>query len=511
MSIEKITFSIESTEIKGFAYKTPFAFVDESQSLSVAYSRNVDSHTYVKKVTFLNMVGRNEVGEIVSYEPMHYVNLFILSKHIEEDKEDSNQLSKGLLHYFDFILRIQKEWDARYLEDYDPILDPPRPSWINFAQRKHQRSTYMYHKALKQSVVSKSGLAKSTAEAYMRAVVNFYKFHIRNGVIFDNPPFEFEIVKLHLEGGESSMKSHFSKDVHTTDLRLNFPKSKVNRGGKAPLSRRDLRPISNYHWRETEVILTETKRVRKNVKGTKKSVSLAIEYCLFFLLLRFSGLRKEEGSSLHLGQIVKPDLSKPMLRLGVGAEYGSLTKGVAGENKTRRTIVPSTIMQSLYEYSLSKRYKRRLEKFRRLCQQKIEEGDEAFFSSIDGVDPDKQYLFLSQNGLPFFLKLTELNNRWNEIRDTVNHNLDTQMEGTIHNLRSTFAVALFRMLLKVKDAESALAIVSECLGHEDLSTTLLYLQIAEDTPTGDEIWEDILDYLHVFKDLDEPESITPNR
>lgn len=50
-------------------------------------------------------------------------------------------------------------------------------------------------------------------------------------------------------------------------------------------------------------------------------------------------------------------------------------------------------------------------------------------------------------------------------------------------------------------SDKALSIVSEFLGHEDIATTLLYLQIAEDQPTGDEIWEDILDYLGVFQEM----------
>ena len=53
--------------------------------------------------------------------------------------------------------------------------------------------------------------------------------------------------------------------------------------------------------------------------------------------------------------------------------------------------------------------------------------------------------------------------------------------------------------------DKALAAVSEVLGHEDIDTTLKYLKIAEDEPTGDEIYEDILGYLGVFDDLKEGE------
>ncbi|QOI95453.1 hypothetical protein [Aeromonas salmonicida] len=51
-------------------------------------------------------------------------------------------------------------------------------------------------------------------------------------------------------------------------------------------------------------------------------------------------------------------------------------------------------------------------------------------------------------------------------------------------------------------ADEALAIVSSYLGHEEQSTTLEYLKIAENAPSGDEIYEDVLDYLGLFDDLD---------
>ena len=78
------------------------------------------------------------------------------------------------------------------------------------------------------------------------------------------------------------------------------------------------------------------------------------------------------------------------------------------------------------------------------------------------------------------------------------------MQESIHNLRPTFAINLFRHLLKTMTSDEALARVSSCLGHADLATTLKYLKIAEDAPTGDEIYEDLLEFCGVFDELDNP-------
>lgn len=501
----KLFYEISATNVKALSYKTPSVSVDENGELQIIFAKN--NHIHIKQISFLNLVGRNEKGNVVFYQPIEHVNRFLMSHHIDHGKEESAQYAKGLIHYFSFLIRLQEKWDEEY-DDFlfDELVDLPRPEWNFMAARKEQRITYQYRAALKYSVLKepepKLSLARTTATAYMNAVVKFYSFHLRNGLRFNNPPFEHEIVKLHFEAGATSMKAYVTKDVHTSDLRLNFPKSKRNNGEAGEPGRRDLRPLTNQQWSEVEMILLGTKRVVKNVKGRLQFVNLAEEYCIFFLISRFTGLRKEEVASLHSGQIVKPPSNKPILRIGVGDEYGSLTKSKDGTNKSRKTIIPSATMQLLYQYTRSTRYLKRLAKFKELCKAKRKAGETAFFDSVDGVDENKKYVFISGSGIPFFLKLNELNNRWNEIRNTVKLVLDQEMQGSIHNLRPTFAVALFRVLLRKMPADKALAAVSEVLGHDSIDTTLKYLKIAQDEPTGDEIYEDVLDYLGVFDDLD---------
>lgn len=526
-----IIYDIKTKTIKHFSYRKPSVFIDENGEPQYEYSLNKDNHTHIKKVIFLSLVGYEKVkkldendkpikdeqgnpifvkGSLVSYESMDYVNEFILAKHVVDDKEDAQQASKALAHFFRFVLDAQAKWDDKYdNEDFDPLIDPPRPAWDSFSPRKNLRVTTMYRNAVQKTTLDGSGLAKTTAMSYVRSMIDFYKYHLRQGIRFNNPPFEFETILIDIENSGTSMNAHKRKEVQSTDLRLSFAKSKKNDGGKLPNARRELKPLTNSEWKEIKNILVQTRRVLKNVKGGEKLVSLPEEYCLLFRLFRYTGLRKEEGASLHLGQIIRPDVKDVVLRLGVGDQYGSLTKDPAGSysNKSRRTIIPSSLMLELYEYSHSKRYQKRLEKFRKRCLTEREVGNDAYFDGVDGVDERKQYLFISNSGVPFFKKLEEINTRWNEVRKTAGVNLVNDIDAVVHNLRATFAVSIFRALLKKMNADDALARVSALLGHADLATTLLYLKIAQEHPTGDEIWEDVLDYIGVFDEEDELDNL----
>jgi len=500
-----ISYEITSTQIKPYTYRKPLVSVDEHGELSVEYSKHNPVH--IKKVVLLNLVGRDNEGRLVSDEPLEQVNRFILSHHVDDEKEESEQYSKGLIHFFSFLISMQKNWDANYDEDsFDELIDLSRPAWDNFPVRKSDRITYQYRKALKDAVLNEPDpdkrLARTTASAYMGAVIKFYKFHLRDGYNFPNPPFDHEVITLHFEAGSTNIKAYQSKEVHTTDLRLNFSKSKKNEGGALPSASRELKPLTINEWKEAENILINTRRVVKNIGGELKSATIPIEHCLMFLVGRYSGMRKEEFSSLHKGQVVKPDLTKANLYIGIGGQYGSLTKTKDGGNKSRRTIIKSSIMQMLYEYTRSDRYKKRLAKFKMLCEEKRNKGEDAFFDVEDGIDENKDYLFISQSGKPLFTKLTEINTRWNEVRATVERKTGKKMLATVHNLRPTFGVSLFRGLLRVKPTDEALALVSGCFGHEDESTTLKYLTIAQDEPTGDEVYEDVLGYLEVFDELE---------
>jgi integrase len=494
--------SIVSCDVKSFIYSQPLIVIDENGEAQTHHSKSNVLSTYIKRIVLLNEVENDSFGKVISYEPLHYVNRFLMSHHIENEKQESAQYSKGLIHFFSFLFELQNIWDCEYGNGtYDESMDLPRPSWNYMPVRKSQRITYLYREALKKSVYSdavpSSKLARTTATAYMNAVIAFYRYHMRNNYNFNNPPFENKTIRINFRASETNMNEFQSKNVNTTDLKLSFRKSSRNIAGVLPSSRRDLRPFTNIEWKAAENILLNTRVVDKNVNGNTKQTALALEYCLFFLISRYTGLRKIEVASLHSEQITKPIFRRLILKLGVGDEYGSITKTVGFGNKSRETIIPGYIMEMIYDYTLTPRYLKRLQNFKDRYKNQVHINAD--------IDITKNYIFISSTGIPFFEKLNELNNRWSEIRNTMSRILEQEVTGTIHNLRATFAVAIFRALLRKRTVDVALAVVSNLLGHEDIKTTLLYLKIAEDEPTGDEIYEDILEYIGMFDELNMPD------
>lgn len=232
--MSKIRYEVVTTDVRPFTYKTPLVECDVNGELHIRYSTNTSRHVHVKRISFLNLVGRDEKGAVVSFEPMEHVNRFLMAQNIEDDKEETAQYSKGLVHYFSYLIALQETWDEQFADDtFDELIDLPRPRWDFMPVRKSSRPTYMYREAIKASVTgvtdTKSSLAKTTAIAYVNAVVKFYSFYLRIGYNFNNPPFEHEVITIHYPGAATSMQAYHSKAVQTTDLRLSFPKEGANK------------------------------------------------------------------------------------------------------------------------------------------------------------------------------------------------------------------------------------------------------------------------------------------
>lgn len=511
---------VETTTIKNYLYRKPIVSIDCNGEPVSEYPSG-DKGVLIKKMILLNIATYTKDNKLVSFEPIEQANQFLLSKAIEDGVLEISSISRGLVSYFSFLLELQLAWDEEFDEaDFNALYDEPRPDWDHFPRIKQNKQTYLYRDGLKLLAIN-GDLAKSTAKNYISNVVNFYKYWLRKGYKFNNPPFEHEVVTLNLSANAFSMKGHYKKQIHTTDLRLKFSKSSRTGGTALESLRRDLKPFTPREWNALQNILMNTRRVLRHGDDIKLH-SLPIEYTNHFMICRYSGLRREEAASLHCDQIVNPKMiindvgeevfEQPILNLGVGDKYKSFTKTPERGNKSRVTIIPASVMKSLYDYTQSERYQKRLIKFRSWCAEEIEAGNTSWFEGDDAINPDLDYLFLTQTGKPMMLRLGDFTNKWVEVRYTLNksNSIGHKVTGSIHNLRSTFAVDLFRHLLNAKDSEGTLKFepdvvldrVSAMLGHESREMTMEYLEIAQDMPLGDEIYEDVLDYIGVFDGME---------
>ncbi len=229
---------VEISTIPNFVYEKPLVSIDENGEPQITYRAN-GNKTLIKKLPLLHIAEYDDKDKLISYQSLDMVNEFLLSKAIDDGVLELGTDAQGLAHYFSFVLDKQAEWDAEYDEgDFDPLYDDPRPEWSIFPRNKQERVTYQYRDGIKQLAIN-GVLAKTTARQYMSSVVGFYKHCLRQGIRFNNPPFQFETVNIHFEASASSMKAYQRKQVHTTDMRIKFSKSSRSGGTNLSNLRRD--------------------------------------------------------------------------------------------------------------------------------------------------------------------------------------------------------------------------------------------------------------------------------
>lgn len=369
-------------------------------------------------------------------------------------KKEVNTQAQGLLHYFTFLDDIQYQWDQM-----------PSPLRL--------RPTYAFKKHLKEAF--KSGvIARSTANSYMRVVINFYKFYLFKKHPFDNPPFNYEFIKISTPGRYDFMQNKMMH-VDSTDLRLNLPRDSRYNG----LSR-SLVPLSDREWQDVESFLINNGRgVVKHAAGSQL-VAISPEFKLAVYLARYSGLRRDEVISLRARQIYRPDakqLSKKYLIHAEGLlldpQQGIRTKG----GITRYAEMPSTLMNELHNYVNSARYITRKKKF-------IQRHPD---------DADNPPILLSQNGDMFSAKTIDA--RWGELRNALSSEQPV-FEHKFHNLRSTYAVFRLKELLNngLREAD-ALDYLQAMMGHKHRTTLLAYLRFCKQDKSANEVYEEALDLL----------------
>lgn len=411
-----------------------------------------------KKVAIIPDTGRS-VGRM----PLLYredgtgitvANNWLIHLKVNLNKKEVNTQAQGLLHYFTFLENINYSWD------FMPAAVRQRPT---YAFKKHLRE------AFKNRVI-----ARSTANSYMSVVIRFYKFYLARNHRFENPPFNYEFVKVELPGRHDFMNNKILH-VDSTDLRLQLPKDyKFN--GLA----RSLVPLSKNEWSLLDDFLKSGRRgIVKKTSGSV-SVPLSIELKLAVYLARFSGLRREEIITLRSKQIYRPDkeqLSKKYLihtegllldpRWGVSTKNGSI----------RHAEIPSALMNELHKYLNSPRYIERKRKFI------LKHPDKA----------DNPPLLINQRG-SFFSSKT-LDARWGEIRNAFSSD-KIDFEHKFHNLRSTYAVFRLEELLNTGLNESeALDYLQAVMGHKHRTALLAYLKFSKQVKSANQVYEEAIEII----------------
>lgn len=455
----RYTLDVISYLLPVYNYNTHSTYVDDNGTVQVI---ELDGENVrVNQSTFLFWLRTDKNTGIDFIEGINDVNSYLMNLLINKSLEDVSIYSRGLIHYFSKLA----EWQL---------------NWYDIPSIQSRKSTYRFKKFLEESYRSSdedTHLAGSTAKAYMRAVVSFYKFYIRKGVRFENEPFEFEMMSVGIGNDETNMQAKKSIIIQSTDLRLKVPKSGA---GIVP---QKLRALTDHEWKTLDHIIRIERKVLKSKNGQLTKCSLPIEFTLIFLLMRYCGLRRKEALTFNeelLIRLVSNMDSKVLVSIEIGPKQEIKTK----YDKHREIEIPAKLICVLHKYSLSPRYIKRRDRFFDKCTK-------------DSRTP----LFLNQSGE--LISIGTINARWSEIRNYMKYKLGGSFKHKPHNLRPTYAVKrLFSLLDAGMAQSSALEVIQMLLGHTRLADTLHYLSQLEGKKSPEELAEIALDHLYEISEMD---------
>ncbi|MEI5998429.1 integrase [Paraburkholderia bengalensis] len=247
----------------------------------------------------------------------------------------------------------------RFLEEFEV-------DYLSFPRFKLQRPTYRFHGYLKNRIFQRK-IASATARRAMGSVIAFYRFLVAEGMFTpENPLWEDRDQYLTFK---DSRGLAISKRVNVTDVSIRAPKQVDPYDGCINDGER-LRPLSQneQQW------LFEALAALQNP-----------EMLLIHLLMVTSGARIQTALTLRSAD-VRDELpeSAREFRCKVGPGTGVDTKN----NKQLTLHIPRWVYEMLRQYAASDRAVARR-------------------SKAKGGDNDDQYLFLTQQGSPYYQQKAE--------------------------------------------------------------------------------------------------------
>ena len=343
--------------------------------------------------------------------------------------------------------------------------DEPDELLLDFPMMKLRRCTYRYNGHLKQQMFAKE-VAPGTARRRMSTVIAFYRWLIREEVFEpENEPWEERGFSLTFKSDYGAV---IIKKGVTTDVGIKVVKAEdaledtILDGGK-------LRPLP----KDEQQWVMEALNTLANP-----------EMYLICLLMIATGARVQTATTLRLKYFTgkTPAFANSLsgggsvFKLKCGPSTGIDTKG----DKQGLLQIPIPLYEALRTYALSARATRRRE-------------------AAFGGDTGEQYLFLTQQGSPYYqskdeaLKFDpEFTGRYRKSGGTIRQflterliphvrkNHDPKFHFRIHDLRATFGMNHTDIQMDLVDTGKATLsqarnIVRQLMWHKNSATTDLYL------------------------------------
>lgn len=384
--------------------------------------------------------------------PWELGTMYILSR-----LESETNPNMATVHSIADDLGAFKEW----LDEHDN----PKELVFDFPKLKLRRVTYRYRGALKLKIGA-AEIAASTAKRRMGTVVAFYRWLIAENFFEpENDPWQERTYDLSFKNAHGfSVK----KSVSSTDLRIDAPKANdpltdiIEDGGK-------LRPLPQ----------TEQQWVMEAADTLGNP-----EIYLILLFMMLTGARIQTAGTLRVRHFIHSKISFSRALAGDGEVFKlKVGPGTGIDTKNDKSMVlqmPRFFYEALHTYALSQRAKRR----RRMA---------------DDGDHDDQYLFVTQQGSPYYTSKEEslrfdpnLKRRHKKNGGTVRQflkdhliplvrkNCHPNFHFRIHDLRATFGmnqtdIHMALVQSKVITLRKARLNVMALMGHSSSEITELYL------------------------------------
>ncbi len=348
------------------------------------------------------------------------------------DLKSVDNIAKDLRLFLDFLILH----NIRYEE---VIAAPLSDSSL---RDKLDMPVWKYQEHLCDRLESNNDISFDYAQRLLRRVRDFYLWSYKRGTIGALPfkmdyklvqKKKFDSVDVLLELPTMGQAKGFMTAVSDLSISEVYKKKSDTRDGLQPYNEKELASLLSSDIAKKE--------------GT---------YSLFLKCAYLGGLRSFEMVQLDCQDVVNPEKDSNIFHYQVGfIRKGGIPKPIN---------ITSTLMQNLYKYTLSARWKERALKH----------------ETIYGKDNPKHPLPLFINSAGERMAETTASDTISYVRKEQKEKNQTVLDRTFHDLRSTFGTYLAIYLIKkFNNLERVRSTLMKWMGHADFKTTESYIGFAK--------------------------------